>query len=25
VQPEDGRLTQAPGALSGVIGSAPIF
>jgi hypothetical protein len=25
VQPEDGRLTRAPGALSGVIGSAPIF
>lgn len=25
VQPEDGRLHQAPGALSGVIGSAPIY
>jgi len=25
VQPEDGRLSQAPGTLSGVIGSAPIF
>jgi hypothetical protein len=25
VQPEDGRLTQAPGALSGVIGSAPVY
>lgn len=25
VQPEDGRLTNAPGSLSGVIGSAPIY
>lgn len=25
VQPEDGRLTEAPGALSGVIGSAPVY
>ncbi|KPF77804.1 hypothetical protein IP78_11990 [Brevundimonas sp. AAP58] len=25
VQPEDGRLHQAPGALSGVIGSAPVY
>lgn len=25
VQPEDGRLTDAPGALSGVIGAAPVF
>ena len=25
VQPEDGRLLRAPGALAGVIGSAPIF
>ena len=25
VQPEDGRLTAAPGALKGVIGAAPIF
>jgi hypothetical protein len=25
VQPEDGRLTQAPGALAGVIGSAPVY
>jgi len=25
VQPEDGRLTGAPGALSGVIGAAPVF
>jgi hypothetical protein len=25
VQPEDGRLTGAPGTLSGVIGAAPVF
>jgi hypothetical protein len=25
VQPEDGRLASAPGALSGVIGAAPLF
>lgn len=25
VQPEDGRLHQAPGTLSGVIGSAPVY
>lgn len=25
VQPEDGRLTEAPGRLSGVIGAAPLF
>ena len=25
VQPEDGRLSDAPGRLTGVIGAAPIF